>query len=67
MTPPTKRRLKCACCGDDAGRYRQWPNQDTGWGICRRCVDYLMTKEYTDADIQHLYGVEGTHFEGKKA
>ncbi len=33
-----KRNLECAICGADAGTHEQWHNQDTGFGVCPRCV-----------------------------
>ena len=62
--PGTVRRLTCACCGDDAGRWAQWWNQDTGFGICARCVAWIMGRE-TEAsaeEITRLYGIEGVNW-----
>ena len=36
------RWLRCACCGDDAGKFIQWHNQDDGFGLCARCADWII-------------------------
>lgn len=61
----TPRRLKCSRCGGEAGQYRQWPNQDTGWGICRECVDWLHSRGNAPDEIRNLYGDEGVHYAAK--
>lgn len=55
----------CSCCGSDAGRYEQHANRDTGFGICRRCVDWLIGRGMTAAELLNLYGVEGVHYAAK--
>lgn len=64
----TKRRtLKCACCGGNAGQWAQHWNQDTGWGICRACVDWLLDeRSYDQETIQSIYGKEGVNFAPKE-
>lgn len=62
--------LKCACCGTYAGKWEQWPNQDTGYGICQRCVrDLRHERDWPDAEIERVYGKEdihwGEYFDGK--
>ncbi len=62
----TQRSLKCACCGGNAGRWAQHWNQDTGWGICRACVDWLRTERAMDDDtLLNLYGNEGVNYAPK--
>lgn len=57
------RNLECAVCGDSAGRYAQHWNRDRGFGVCRRCVDWLLrTGRATPDDITELYGVEGVNY-----
>lgn len=60
-----KPRLVCSVCGDAAGRFQQWWNQDTGWGVCRSCADWLETKGYAEDEMQFLYGKPGIHYEAK--
>jgi len=68
------RWLTCACCGEET-RGRQWPNRDTGYGVCVACADRHAAKygEGTPADGQRtdsvysLYGVRGVHFDIKEA
>ena len=56
------RHMECCVCGDDAGRFEQHWNRDTGYGICRRCVDWVRSRGETDAEILDLYGVEGVNY-----
>lgn len=58
----TIRRMKCCCCGSDAGRWAQWWNRDTGYGICRRCIDWQRARGATDEEILDLYGREGINY-----
>lgn len=68
-TEPLKLRwLACACCGSDAGHWAQWFNQDTGYGICRRCVDWSRSPERAkhwegEENFERTYGVAGIHYE----
>jgi hypothetical protein len=52
----------CACCGGGAGRWKQWHSQDTGYSICRRCVDRIKGRGMSDDEFQRIYGVEGVHY-----
>jgi hypothetical protein len=66
-TARKKRKLICACCGEYVpGRWYQFWNQDTGYGICRKCVDWLLGKGETQAEIEGSYGKEGINFAGKE-
>lgn len=68
MNPKT-----CACCGASAGRWAQWHNQDTGYGVCRACVDWVMTRQAfgrpdpkgAPLEFCRTYGLPGTHYEPK--
>lgn len=68
-TKPSPKR--CACCGADAGRWQQWHNQDTGYGLCRACADRIATHqpfgrpgELNDpAAFCRTYGLPGIHYE----
>ncbi len=62
----TKRRLRCACCGEDAGTWEQFWNQDTGWGLCGRCADWIVDPPgtrwaMTREDLVKCYGKPGVH------
>lgn len=46
-----KRYLRCSCCGSDAGRWLQWSNMDTGYGICRKCVDWLVLRRLQELTL----------------
>ena len=56
------RHMQCSCCGADAGRFQQWSNRDTGWGICRSCIDWIKGRGETAEEIHRLFGVEGVHY-----
>lgn len=56
----TVRRLTCCCCGNDAGRWEQWWNRDTGYGLCAPCGAWIGAKE-TPEEMNRLYGLEGVH------
>jgi hypothetical protein len=53
----------CACCGEVAGEWVQWPNQDTGTGLCQRCVDWIQGRgTYSDEEFVQIYGQAGVHY-----
>lgn len=58
----TKRRLTCAVCGDFAGRWEQWFNQDTGFGVCISCVNWMRDRGTTDDQLRDYYGTEGVNW-----
>lgn len=58
------RKLICACCGGDAGRWQQWFNRDTGYGLCRKCADRIETRE-TPAEFESCYGRPGVNYAPK--
>jgi len=52
----------CCCCGE-ATRGRQWHNRDTGFGICPRCVDWILARgKEQPEEILANYGVRGVHY-----
>lgn len=61
--PGTLRYLRCSCCGDDAGRWKQWHNRDTGYGVCLRCVTWFRQDgRETEDEIRRNYGIEGENW-----
>lgn len=61
--PGTLRYLRCSCCGEAAGRWKQWHNKDTGYGVCLRCVTWMRQEgRETEENIRRLYGVEGENW-----
>lgn len=56
------RHLTCCVCGDYAGRWHQHWNRDTGYGICRKCVDWLIKRGESADEILDLYGREGINY-----
>lgn len=59
----TKRQMECSCCGGDAGRFVQWHNRDTGYGVCARCIAWIAVRGETAEEIERLYGRAGVHYE----
>lgn len=57
-----KRHLICTCCGNDAGRWEQHWNRDTGYGICAPCVVWCMDRGESADDIKECYGIEGVNW-----
>lgn len=60
--------LACSVCGANAGRWLQHSNRDTGWGLCRKCADWLESPTRgrhvsTPEEMQDLYGLPGLHYE----
>lgn len=54
--------LTCCICGEEAGKFEQHWNRDTGWGVCPRCVSEQAVKESPD-EIQFNYGKVGVNYE----
>lgn len=61
------RRLNCCCCGADAGRWRQWWNRDTGFGVCVSCVESERRHGTSEEEIEEMYGKEGVNWGEQKA
>jgi hypothetical protein len=61
---------ECCCCGEAAGRWQQWWNRDTGYGVCMRCVAWTegrnrergWSEQEIKAETRDLYGIEGQHY-----
>ena len=52
----------CSCCGAHIAKIRQWPNRDTGYGVCDTCVP-LHSREGADlVELMDLMGLPGYHF-----
>lgn len=58
----TKRYMKCSVCGAAAGHWEQHWNRDTGWGVCRACVDWLAGRGLTAEEMKSDYGTEGVNY-----
>ena len=54
----------CACCGATTAPLMQFHNQDTGYGLCSDCADWIETREGTEYIATH-YGQRGVHIEAK--
>lgn len=59
MTCP--KRMICACCGNGC-LGRQWWNRDTGYGLCKRCIPFILERE-GEEELKLGYGVRGIHFD----
>lgn len=60
------RALTCTCCGDEAGTWEQWFNQDTGHGLCASCADWIIERDQRKppewrTDMVQTYGKPGVH------
>lgn len=62
----TVRSLECCVCGGGAGRWEQYWNRDTGYGVCAKCVGWVKERGASDAEVADLYGKEGVNW-GKAA
>lgn len=60
------RELKCCVCGTSAGKYKQHWNRDTGWGVCRKCVDWEISRNVSPDELLDLYGVAGVNYEAQQ-
>lgn len=58
---PNPKWRRCCCCGSAAWG-RQWPNQDTGFGLCRDCVDFCH-RNMSDDEFERTYGKRGVHYD----
>ena len=57
-----RRHMTCCVCGAYSGHFQQHWNRDTGFGICRDCVEWLKGRGTTLDEIKNLYGVEGINY-----
>lgn len=58
----TLRHLTCCVCDSDAGYHEQHHNRDTGYGICLKCVDWLIERGESPEDMVSRYGIEGVNY-----
>ena len=58
----TKTGKTCCCCGEYAGKWAQWFNRDTGYGMCAKCIAWLRGRGTPETEIRDLYGVEGVNW-----
>ena len=63
------RTKTCTVCGEHAGKWHQHPNRDTGFGLCRKCADWVSDPAKrgrhvcTPLEMANLYGLPGIHYE----
>jgi len=53
-------KLRCACCGAPAPALKQWYNRDTGYGLCKKCANWITEKEGSEY-VRDCYGEAGVH------
>lgn len=58
----TIRNMNCCVCGNDAGRWKQHWNRDTGYGVCVACIKWLRGRNESETEIADLYGKEGVNW-----
>ncbi len=56
------RALACCVCDGEAGHFEQHWNRDTGYGICRNCVDWEIKSGTDAATLRDYYGIEGVNY-----
>jgi hypothetical protein len=56
------RILTCGCCGERAPALKQHWNQDTGFGLCPRCVPYILDNPRAGNEELKGYGTPGLNF-----
>jgi len=56
------RNLTCCCCGESAGKWAQWFNRDTGYGVCAKCVEWVRSRGESESEIRSNYGIEGVNY-----
>lgn len=62
---PRPRRLICSCCGKDAGKWLQYWNQDTGYGLCSSCRDSIWERDHPclpREEFELTYGKPGVNY-----
>lgn len=60
------RNKTCSVCAAACGAWLQHANQDTGWGLCRYCADWIPARGvYLVEEVADLYGLPGRNYEGK--
>lgn len=62
----TRRAKLCACCGARTAPLTQFHNQDTGYGLCASCADWIEEREGSDY-LARCYGKRGVHIETQEA
>lgn len=55
--------MTCCVCGNDAGRWKQWWNRDTGYGVCKACVAWVRSRGESEEEIEKNYGKAGINYE----
>jgi hypothetical protein len=55
----------CACCGAMTAPLAQFWNQDTGYGLCGPCANWIERREGAEY-LAANYGKRGIHIEGRE-
>ena len=54
--------LLCSVCANDAGLFEQHWNRMCGFGICRKCVEWRMSRGADGIEMLSEYGTEGVNY-----
>ncbi len=54
--------LTCGCCGERAPSNKQHWNQDTGFGLCPRCVPHILNNPRAGIEELKGYGKPGVNY-----
>jgi hypothetical protein len=52
--------LQCSCCGSGTKGKQHW-NQDTGYGLCPKCVSWIIGRSSLD-EVKRSHGKPGVNF-----
>lgn len=55
------RNLICTCCSGHI-KGRQYHNQDTGYGLCPACADWIKGRGMSEQEMERTYGTKGVHW-----
>lgn len=61
MKKAVKKVKVCCICGQNAGKWEQWHDRDTGFGICPPCAKKESSRSLPE-EMKSFYGVEGQHY-----
>ena len=51
--------LTCCCC-NQATKGKQWFNRDKGYGLCKKCWDWIAETQ-SGEEMRSSYGIKGIH------
>ncbi len=54
------RNLTCCCCSEPT-QGRQWWNRDSGFGVCKNCIERAFKNE-SEEELENMFGKRGYHY-----